>query len=226
MFNNKQYEVTSMEKCVLLDAKKHITSKEFNIRIPRLMPKLPFTPPTSWTETTGKSNLLNKVEINSTVKMSNYLNSKSMTDYRSWIFGQIYKMSHSEGVTDTEIVPEDGSFTVSPAPTRTYPEILYPLKLNGIEPRPASWNFISMDLTHDHLYTGHVGTPQIRHLPAPHSKHAHPITKPFQFFNVKYEELNNREIKFGKEMVGCFISGDLNDFRINHIPDVIPMEGD
>lgn len=222
MFNNKHYEVTSLEKCVLLDPKKHITSKEFNIRIPRLMPKLPFTPPTSWTESTGEKKILNKIEISQSVKLSNFIKSKSMTDYRSWYFGQIYKMSHSEGVTDTEIIPESGTYDASPIPTRVYPEIFDPLDRDGIKPRPVTWKMIKTNLKHDHL----IDSDGDGHSEQPHLVHSHPITKPFQFFNVKYEGLNDREIKFGKEMIGCFISGDLNDFRINHIPDLIPMKGD
>jgi hypothetical protein len=252
MFNNEYFEPTSIEKCILLTPRAHITSKEFEISIPRLMPKLEKLPPITKNEPTNESShVLNKTSMAKNVSTANFLKAKAMTDYRSWMFGQIYKMTHSHCITETEVVPVGGSYAkppfkervdemetsevTSPSPTiktsppairnavvKDLPDFVFkPFEQNGVS-RPINFPFSSMDLKHDHL----VDSRGDGHPPQPHRKHVHPIIKPFQFFNVKYEGLNDRVIKYGHEMIGCFVSGDLNDFRIMHIPDIIPMKGD
>lgn len=59
-----------------------------------------------------------------------------------------------------------------------------------------------------------------------HEPHNHTCSKPIKIFDVKYEELNNKTISAGHEMVGVFVSGDIRDFRIIHIEGVIPQDGD
>lgn len=56
--------------------------------------------------------------------------------------------------------------------------------------------------------------------------HVHEIEKPHEFHEMKYETLNDITIGNGTEMIGIFIGGDLFDFRIIHIPGVIPQRGD
>jgi len=243
MYSNQLFQPTSMEKCLLCDSQKLITSKVFKVYIPRLMPKISFSTPVVVNKPVSKSLLNNEVsDVKSEIETANHLVCKTMTDYRSWHFGQIYKMTHSDSQTETEVVPEgapggspfgpvnhDGEHMTGRVivEERDNEDLVVskgykdPLAINGVS-RPLSWSNSVKKQKHDHLKDSRGDG----HPPQPHKPHVHPIKKPFQFFNVKYEELNNINIKFGKEMVGTFISGDLNDFRILHIPDVIPQEHD
>lgn len=226
MFNNNDFNVTNIEKCNLVSPQSHITEKNFKVRIPRLMPKIEMAPPVEKEISTGKNLIKNKVNVKEKIESTNYIEAKSMTDYRSWMFGQIYKMSHSLGVTETEITPISGNHQTNIFEERVdkndEPDFIFkPYEKYKIK-RPISFNAASTFLKHNHLIHSTEGP----HGELPHESHAHDINKPFQFFNVKFEELNNRVIKFGKELIGVFISGDLNDFRIIHIPEMIPQKGD
>lgn len=57
----------------------------------------------------------------------------------------------------------------------------------------------------------------------PHIPHVHKLKKPIEIYDMKYEELNNVIINKGHEMIGAFIDGNMNDFRIVHIVGVIPQ---
>lgn len=229
MFNNEKFKISTFEKCKMVDDEKHITAKEFKVYIPRLMPNIEMGEPEEEDIDLDVDLLGNDPGIDDTITTANYIEAKSMTDYRSWLFGQVYEMTHSEGATEIEHEEgDDGSdFVESIFPTREHPDddILDPFGENGVDrPEDVSLDPLIPGLQHIELNVGHVGgTP---HAPEPHDNHQHPIEKPFQFFNMKFEELNNIQIEYEKEMIGCFISGDLNDFRITHIPDVIPQEGD
>lgn len=56
----------------------------------------------------------------------------------------------------------------------------------------------------------------------PHPPHTHKIVKPFEFKDMKYEGLNNIKIKNGTKMIGIFVGGNVDDFYVTFIPDVIP----
>ncbi|MGL6132384.1 MAG: hypothetical protein ACRCZ9_12300 [Fusobacteriaceae bacterium] len=60
----------------------------------------------------------------------------------------------------------------------------------------------------------------------PHIEHNHEMAKPIEIYDMKYEQLNKITINKGHKMIGVFVSGDINDFRIIHIEDVIPQDGD
>ena len=243
MYSNQLFQPTSMEKCLLCDNNKLITSKVFKVYIPRLMPKITFSVANESKDDVPKKLLQNDVsDVKAKINTANHLTCKTMTDYRSWHFGQIYKMTKSDSQTETEVVEEgapggDAFGTVNHNNDHITGEVVVekrdnddlvvtkgykdPFEING-QSRPLSWSNSAKKQKHDHLKDSRGDG----HPPQPHVPHVHPIKKPFQFINVKYEELNNINIQFGKEMVGTFISGDLNDFRILHIPDVIPQEHD
>ena len=220
MFNNVDFQITSVEKSILVSSEKHITDTLFKVYIPRLMPKIALSPPTEKEEDTGKDLIINEDKdsfIEEEIETQNYLQVRSMTDYRSWLFGQIYKMSMSASQTDTEVEPdpEAPQKDASQFDTREYPEDWKPPEdphdFEGVD-RPYE-DYVEIPKI---MVTGHDGPP--------HPNHTHPISEPFQFFNVLFEELNDVEVYFGQEMIGCFISGDLNDYRVIHIPGAIPQK--
>lgn len=168
-------EGNGIEYCILLDKTKDVTSNEFKVNIPRLMPNISIDLPKETTEQLPKDRFINnKAKHKTSINLTNYIIAKSATSLRASHLGDV-TMSKSEGITLTE--------TVKKAPIK---------------------------LTHSRKGGG------------PHPPHEHMIKDPFKFWDMNYFKLNNVKISNGKKMLGCFVSGDITDFWVTYIPDIIP----
>ena len=92
------------EYCMLLEDSKDITSNEFKVNIPRIMPKIPIEAPKSKDEPIQKSRILNKKsKVSDNITIQNFILAKSATSLRASHLGDA-EMKSSEGITLTETV--------------------------------------------------------------------------------------------------------------------------
>ena len=55
----------------------------------------------------------------------------------------------------------------------------------------------------------------------PHPPHEHIIKKPFKFYDMVYEDLNNKKVSKGTKVIVGFIGGNIYDGRVMYIPNII-----
>lgn len=56
----------------------------------------------------------------------------------------------------------------------------------------------------------------------PHPPHEHMIKKPFKFYDMVYETLNDESISKGAKLICGFMGGNIYDVKVVYIPDIIP----
>jgi hypothetical protein len=207
MFHDNIYKVTSVEMCTLMQPRADIRDLEFKVRLPRLMIHPIQTPPSPLIDKPVPINLDRFLNVHKAYKpkakidTTNYVVSKTMTDYR----GTMKIPLHQNKDMWT---PEGTIADVTGTP-------------KGVTS----------------IFEGTIPLPIVPVLPVPHSHHI--IDGPFSLSGDSYTDmygynrelanselfgLNEVKIDFGKDMVGLFMSGNINDFRILHIPEVIPHD--
>ena len=116
----------------LVDAEKNMTAKSFKVYIPKYMPLIPFGD-TKITQVNINSRVLNKKKITAkTIATKNYLDARSMTDYRiRYDKANVWEMDSS--LTTTEIAQAKGEWkcpkTDAPHTPNHVHQIIQPIEL-------------------------------------------------------------------------------------------------